>query len=110
MRVWHMVTVAWRPSEELGQRLAHQPRAAHHHRLRALQRDAVVVEDLEAAGRRARDHGRLAAEQIAQAHRVQPVGVLLRRDGGDDLVLVEPLGQRELDEDAVDAAIRVDRS
>ena len=39
VRVWHIVTVAWRREEELRERLADQARAADHHRLRALEGD-----------------------------------------------------------------------
>src|SRR5262249_18730263 len=94
--------------EELGEWLAHEPRPAHHHCLRPLDGDAVVVEDLETAGGRARHRGRLAPEEIAQAHRMQGGRLLRGRDGGYRLVLVHALGQRELEEDAVDRRIRVD--
>src|SRR4030095_5972425 len=62
--------------EELGEGLSHEARAPHHHRFRPLDRDPVVIEDLDATGRRARHQGRLAPEEIAEAHRVQAVGVL----------------------------------
>ena len=42
-------------------------------------------------------------EQVAQVHRVQAVRVLLGRDGGHRRVLVHALGQRQLQQDPVDA-------
>src|SRR5262249_29677500 len=96
--------------EELRERFTHEARAAHPHRLRALDRDAVVIEDLDAAGRRAR-HGRWrAAQEIAQAHGMQPVCILLGSDGRHGLVLVHALGQRQLEQGAVQRGLGVDRA
>ncbi len=94
--------------QQLRQRLAHQARAPDHDGLGAFDGDAVVVEDLDASAGRARHHGRLAREQITQAHGVQAVDVLGRRDGIDGRVFVQPLGQRQLEEDAVNRWIGVD--
>src|SRR2546428_7127173 len=59
----------------------------------------VVVEELQAAGRRARHDGRRSGEQPPQVDRVQAVGILLGGDRGDRLVLVEPRRQRKLKQD-----------
>ncbi len=94
--------------QELGERLADQARASDHHRLGTFQLRAVVVEDLDAAGRRARHGGRRAGQQPAEVLGMQTVGVLRGCQRRDDLVLVQPLGQRQLDQHAVDRAIGVE--
>ena len=43
-----------------------------------------------------------ADHEPAEVHRVQPVDVLVRVDGEQRLLLVEPAGQRHLDQERVD--------
>jgi hypothetical protein len=93
--------------QQLRERLADQARAAHHDRFRADQRRPVVVEDLHAARRRARQHHGRAREEAAEVRGMQPVGVLGGGDGLHRLVLVEALGQRQLEQDPVHGGVGV---
>src|SRR5438445_493561 len=64
-----------------------------------------MIEDLEHAGRRARNRARFPGEQPAEIGRVQAIDVLVGIDGGERDGLVEPLGQRQLQENTVDGPI-----
>ena len=80
--VWHSVTVAFsvrRVSSSPSGRPTVTPRPITHH-LGALDLDAVPAQQLDDAGRRARQRRRLAQHQPAEVGRVQPVGVLVGVD------------------------------
>ena len=68
--------------------------------LRALELHLVGVEDLHDPRGRCRHQDRVALEQEAGVQRVEAVDVLGGIDGPDHAVLVDLVGQRELDEDA----------
>ena len=67
----------------------------------------VCGEQLHHPLRRARDEARATLGQEAGAGRGQAVDVLGRIDRRDHLVLVDLVGQRQLDEDPVDRVVRV---
>ncbi len=83
--------------------------AAHHQHALAVEADAVPGEQLHAALGGARQRGLHGAADVghepAQVHRVQAVGVLVGVHGLQDDVLVDVLGQRQLDD--VAGAVRV---
>ena len=75
-------------------------------------RDAVALEQLDAARGRARHRERRRAALHDQARDVrlaEAVGVLADVDGAEHAALVDVRGQRQLDEDAVDRRVRVHR-
>jgi len=86
----------------LGDRPANQHRAAHHHRALAGKVAQHLPQQDHAAERRAGVKSGKAAGQAAGVHDMQAVDVLVRADGGDHHLVVEMLGQRQLDQDAVD--------
>ena len=71
--------------------------------------DPGADEQLDAAGRRARDELRRPAlhHQLADVHRVEAVHVLVQADQVEHGLLVQPFGQRQLHEDAVDGRVGV---
>ena len=83
--------------------------AAHHEHALAVQVDAVPAQQFHAAlggaGQRGVHGAADVGHQPAQVHRVQAVGVLGRVHGLEDDVLVDVLGQRQLDD--VAGAFRV---
>nr|CUV15163.1 protein of unknown function [Ralstonia solanacearum] len=90
-------------------RLADDVRGAHHHGTRAAHRVVDRFEHLHAAVRRARTEQRRAGHQRAGVGDVEAVDILFGRDGLQHLVAVDVLGQRQLDQDAVDARVAVQR-
>ena len=96
-----------RVQEQAGERPADQDRAADHHRLRALRLDPGVAEELHHALRRARHQARAALGEQSGASGGQPVDVLPRVDRGDHRVLVDLLGERQLDQDPVHLVVGV---
>ena len=93
--------------EEQRGRLADDVAAADHDRVRALELDAVLVEQREHAERCSRHVRRRAGEQQPGVDGMEAVDVLDRIDGADDAPLVDLAGQRQLDEDPVDRVVRV---
>jgi uncharacterized protein (DUF2237 family) len=67
------------------------------------------LQHLHAAIGRAGLEADFAHHQRARAGHMETVHVLERRDGLDDLVVVDVGGQRQLDQDAVDAGVVVQR-
>ena len=65
-------------------------------------------EQAHAAGRRARGEARAPLGDTTEVVGVQPVDVLVRRDGGDHRVGVEAARQRQLHQDAVHRRIRAE--
>ena len=110
VREWQCVTVAFAREQQLHERLADQDRAADHHRPRALQLGAGLAQQLHHAGGRA-GHERLLAvlHQQAGVDGGEAVDVLGRVDQRDELVLVEVVRQRQLEQDAVHALVGVQR-
>ncbi len=72
--------------------------AADHDHMRAVDLHAVVTEQLDDAVRGAGQRAALVQHQSAEAHGVQPVGVLGRVHQLQDAVGVDALGERELDD------------
>jgi hypothetical protein len=73
----------------------------------ALRVDAVVVEHHHHPERRAGAHDALAEQEIADVPGMEAVDIEARVDRVEDLALVDVVRQRQLDEDAVDARVRV---
>ena len=105
--VWHWVTVAFSvpPGEQQPHRPARGHAAADDDHVCSGDRYVVPAEELDAALRGARQRAVLAEDELAEADRVQAVGVLGRVDQAEDLVRVDVLGERELDDEA--GAVRV---
>ena len=97
-----------RVQQQRRHRAAHQDRAPDHHRLGPLDLDAGTCQQLHHARGRARDEAGAALGQEPRASRSQPVDVLGRVDRRDHGVLVDAVGQRQLDEDPVDALVDVE--
>ncbi len=108
MRLWQIVTVACSARSNSAIGLPTMLGPPHHHGPRAEELDLVLAEDLHDPGRRRRDEGRCPLEQVAGAERMEAVDVLDRRDGADDAVLVDLLGERQLAEDPGYALVRVE--
>ena len=72
-----------------------------HYHLGTLDLRAGTDEELLDTGRGAGHIVRLTDHQPAHVYRVKAVDVLLGVDGVKDLLLVQSLGQRQLDEDTV---------
>ena len=91
-------------------RLADEDRPADHRHPRPLQLDSGVRQQLHHPRRRAR-HERLLAvvRQQSGVGRRQPIDVLGAVDRLDQRVLVEMAGQRQLQQDAVDPLVGVQR-
>jgi hypothetical protein len=68
------------------------------HDLRALDLHAVAAQEGEDAVRGAGQRGGLVEDEAAEVHRVEAVGVLVRVHQFEDAVLVDALGERELDD------------
>ena len=109
VREWQTVTVAFSPSSSAGERPADEDRAAEDHRLGALELDPGVAQQLDHALRRARDEARAPLGEQPGAGRGEPVDVLGGVDRRDHRVLVDLLGQRQLDQDPVDRVVAVER-
>ena len=90
--------------------LADEVRAPHDHRLGALERDVVAVEQLDDPERGARPQSGRALQQAAGGDRRQRVDVLVGRDQRAQRRVVEASGQRALEQDpaarGVDVAAR----
>jgi hypothetical protein len=95
------------PEEELRHRLADDVGAADHHRLEARKVAEPVLQEHQAAERRAGDEAALADREPAGVDDVEAVDVLGRVDRVDHRLVVEALGERELDEDSVDPVVAV---
>src|SRR2546421_9597994 len=64
--------------------------------------DALAPEQLEDAQRRGRDEGRVPLRQPSGVVRMETVDIFMWRDLLQRLVGIEAVGQRDLDQDAVD--------
>ena len=91
--------------QQPGDRHPDQLRAADDDRLRPLQLDPLVAQQLHHPGRRAGHQPRRAVREQAGVERRQPVDVLGRVDRADDRVGVDLVGDRQLDEDPVDLVV-----
>jgi hypothetical protein len=101
-----MVTVALAASSIMADDVG----AADDHGMLAAQvLHADGLQHLHAAIGRAGLEADFAHHQRARAGHMETVHVLERRDGLDDLVVVDVGGQRQLDQDAVDAGVVVQR-
>ena len=110
-REWAMVTVALEFFETNKQRhrLADDHAAADDDGFRAVGVDAGNFQQLHAAGRGAGDEaGRVFEHELGDVFRVEAIDVLARVDLADDGFLVDVLGRRRLDEDAVDGGVGVE--
>ena len=97
--------------QQLRQRLADQDRAPDHDRPGALELGAGLAQQLHHAGGRA-GHHRLRRDPASAGPAltaVRPSTSLTGSISGDELVLVEVVGQRQLQQDAVHARVRVQR-
>ena len=90
--------------QQLRHRLADDVGAADHHRFQAGERRMHGLGQQHAAERRARHQRRQAAGEPPDIERMEAVDVLGRIDGGDDLLRVDLLRQRQLHQDAVHCA------
>ena len=70
--------------------------------------DAVGLQQLHHAQRRARHEARLTVHQPAGVHRMEPVDVLVRIDQPQYARLVKVLRQRQLHQNAVDGRVRIE--
>ena len=86
------------PGQQQRHRAADGDTAADDHDLGALDLDAVAAQQGEDAVRGAGQRGRLVQDEAAEVHRVQAVRVLVRVHQFQDAVLVDALGQRQLDD------------
>jgi len=94
--------------QQLGDRAADQGRASHHHSALARQIRAQGVADQDhAANRRARRQAGQALSQPPGIDDVQAVHILVRINGLDDGLLVEPLWKGQLDQNAVYGRVAV---
>ena len=92
----------------IGDRLAHDVAPADNDHLGALNLGAGTDKQLLDASRGAGHIVRLAYHQLAHVHRVEAVNILLGVDGVEDFLLVEVLGQRQLDQDAVNLGVLIE--
>ena len=91
-----------RLQQEVRHRLADDVAAADHHGPRTVELDVMLLEQRHHAARRRGDERRPSEVELAGVERMEPVDVLRRRDRADHLLLVDVVGQRQLDEDRVD--------
>ena len=98
-----------RRQQQLHERLADEDRAPDHDGTCPLQVHVRLGEQLHDARRRA-GHERLGAvvHEEAGVGGGEPVDVLGRVDQADELILVEVIGQRQLEQDAVHPLILVE--
>ena len=94
--------------QQLRHRLADQDRAADDDGVEPRKLAEPVLEQHQAAERGAGDEAGQAQRQPAGADRGQAIDVLARVDPVDHRLLVEMVGKRQLDEDAVDRGIGVE--
>mmetsp|Transcript_15525 Transcript_15525/g.33698 ORF Transcript_15525/g.33698 Transcript_15525/m.33698 type:complete len:222 (-) Transcript_15525:405-1070(-) len=95
--------------EQQGRWQAHDVGAAHHHGPLAGNGDLVALQQLNAAlGCAGHEQGVAPPHgQAADVLGVEAVHILLDADGVQDGLLVDVLGQRQLDQDAVDLGVSV---
>src|SRR5215470_16011990 len=86
------------PGEQQPERPPHGDAAAHHGDVGSGDLDAVLAQQHHDAMRRARQRALLAQHELAQVDRVQPVGVLGRVHQVQHALVVQPGGQRKLDD------------
>src|SRR3569623_432285 len=94
--------------QQLDQRTTDQIRAAEHDSIHALKRRMHGLRQNDAAERCARRQRRQPAREPPRIAGMQPIHVLRRLDRVDDGVGVQPLRQRQLHQNAVDARIAVE--
>ena len=87
--------------------LAHDFAASDHDGIRTLERDAIALQDFQAAERGTRSRTRIVSQQASAVGRVQSVDVLVRIDGDRDDRGINGLGQRKLNQNAVNTRISV---
>ena len=108
MREWQIVTVAlrWRSRCAIGlPTMAERPTTT----ARApFERDLVLVEHAHDPERRPGNERRPAEVEPARVDGMDAVDVLLGRDRLDHAVLVDVVGQRQLDEEPVHVVVGVD--
>jgi hypothetical protein len=93
--------------QQLGHRFADDIRSPEHHGAKPRQVAEAVLEQHEAAERRAGHDGVAAHGQEPGVARVKSVGVLGRIDRLDDGLGADLLGQGQLNQDAVDGRVLV---
>src|SRR5438132_2728377 len=91
--------------EEKGQRAADQPGAADNDRALAGRVDAFPPEQLEHAEGRGRNEGWVALGEAAGVVGVETVDIFMWWDLLERLIGIEAIGERHLDEDAIDRGI-----
>ena len=107
VREWQTVTVASAFRSRLASGRPTRIERADHDGLGAPRLDSRVGEQLHDALRRAGDEARAPLGEPSGAAGGQPVHVLVGIDRRDHRVLVDLLGQRDLDEDPVDLVVGV---
>ncbi|SLD18048.1 Uncharacterised protein [Mycobacteroides abscessus subsp. massiliense] len=93
------------PGQQQPEWTPHRDTATDHHDVCPVELHVVATQQIHDPAGRAGKRGLLAEHQPAQVRRVQAVGVLIRVDALQRLVLVKMLGQRQLHD--VAGAIRV---
>jgi len=88
--------------------LAYDVAAADYHSVLAGDGDVAALEDLDDTRRRARREGGATGLEAAGVDGMEAVNIFLGRDGVEEGLGVNLLGQRKLDEDAVDVVAGVE--
>ena len=94
--------------EQVGGRGAHYVGAADDHAVFAGGLDVVALEEGADSHGGGGDEALFAEDHASDVDRCEAVHVLVGRDGVNDLLLVDVLGQRELDDEAVDVWVVVE--
>ena len=95
--------------QQLRHRLADDVRPPDHHRVEPRQIAELILEQHQAPERRARHEAVQPGRQPPGIDRVEAVDILVGVDPRGDDALVDMIGQRQLDEDAVDRPVGVER-
>src|SRR4051794_10718772 len=91
--------------QQRGKRSPNQLRAAEHDRFRAPQLDAIRIEQLDDAGRRAGHEALAVLDEAPGVRSREAVDVLERIDQRDHRVGIDVTGQRQLQQDAADRVV-----
>ena len=101
------IAKAARTGQQHGQRLAHNVGTPHNHGLFAAGGQVVTAQQLHDASGRARNIPRQTKRKPPHAHRMEAVHVLFRINGQQAFLRVEPLGQGQLQQNAVHVGVGV---
>src|ERR1700730_10328243 len=101
--------VAHPAAEDERHRFSRDIAATDHYRARAVYGYLVIVEQREHAARRAwNEVAPLGAVEAGDVHHAYGVNLLVRCDHVEEAIHVDTLGQRKLDQDAIDMRVAVE--